>query len=161
MNKFKRMECLSGGYCGKIFVTDITRFKADNLTQNGKYDAGNAISSVSWNPGLSIPTHSHTHTHLHKLHILFAKKMYIKFDCLQLLSGFATMASAVSDAGELHFFDTRIGQHDRKNLVIRSGWKQLNTHVMSPGHSLFVVVSRPYLIHIVRCKKFTQCLIWI
>ena len=41
------------------------------------------------------------------------------------------MASAVSDAGELHFFDTRIGQHDRKNLVIRSGWKQLNTHVKS------------------------------
>ena len=63
MNKFKRMECLSGGYCGKIFVTDITRFKADNLTQNGKYDAGNAISSVSWNPGLSTPTHCSTLIH--------------------------------------------------------------------------------------------------
>ena len=110
----------------------------------------------SWfvNPNALSYTHS-----LAQTTYFVCKKMYIKFDCLQLLSGFATMASAVSDAGELHFFDTRIGQHDRKNLVIRSGWKQLNTHVMSPGHSLFVVVSRPYLIHIVRCKKFTQCLI--
>ena len=51
MNNFNKMEALSGGYCGKIFVTDISHFKADKLIDNGKYDAGNAISSVSWNPG--------------------------------------------------------------------------------------------------------------
>jgi len=45
------------------------------------------------------------------------------------------MASAVTDAGELHVFDTRIGQHDRSNRVIKTRWKQLYTHAWTDNHS--------------------------
>jgi WD40 repeat protein len=91
---------MSGGYCGKVFVTDITRFKADKLSENGIYNTANAVSSVCWNPG------------------------------------FAKVASASTDAGELHIFDSRIGQYERSNRVIRTRFKGLYTHAWTDTHSV-------------------------
>jgi WD40 repeat protein len=113
----------AGGYCGKVFVTDITKFKADKLSENGMYDAANAVSSLSWNPG------------------------------------FAKVASASTDAGDLHMFDVRVGQYDRSNRVIRTGVKQLYSHVWTDNYSALLGFGDGFL-RLFDIRMPHECVVW-
>jgi WD40 repeat protein len=100
MNVFEPKCCLSAGYCGNIFMTDMAKYKADKLTDNGVYNAGSAVSSVLWN------------------------------------TGYATVASATTDAGFLHVFDTRVGQRDRRtSIVINTQFIGLYSHAWTDTNS--------------------------
>ena len=73
-------------------------------------------------------THALTHSlRTHALILVLIGPLTVCF--ANAHTGYARVASAVSDAGELHIFDTRIDQFDRSNRVIKTRCKQLYTHV--------------------------------
>jgi hypothetical protein len=84
-------------------------------------------------------THALTHSlRTHALILVLIGPLTVCF--ANAHTGYARVASAVSDAGELHIFDTRIHQFDRANRVIKTRCKQLYAHV-SLALSLFLACS--------------------